>query len=94
MEKVQGDTWSHSWAWKEDPLGSPETPSWTGASQEKRTGSWAPLTGNGEVGRCVSELQASLLQGCHVQEQTFPLGIQVIPHQGDLTAVQVVHDLV
>ena len=69
-------------------------PQRSGASQEKRTSSQAPLTGNGEVGGCVGELQASLLQGCHVQEQTFPLGIQVIPHQGDLTAVQVVHDLV
>lgn len=27
------------------------------------------LTSNGEVGRCVGELQASLLQGSHVQEQ-------------------------
>ena len=24
MGKVEGDTWSHSWAWKEDPLGPPE----------------------------------------------------------------------
>lgn len=52
------------------------------------------LTSNGEVGGCVGELQASLLHGCRVQEQAFSLGVKVIPHQRNFTAVQVVYDLI
>lgn len=39
------------------------------ATHNKEVRLWASLTSNGEVGRCVGELQASLLQGSHVQEQ-------------------------
>lgn len=49
-------------------------------TQKKVAGSQAPLTSNGEVGRRVGELQPSLLQGRHVQEQAFSLWVQVIPH--------------
>lgn len=51
-------------------------------------------TCDSEVGRGVNELQAPLLQQCPIQEQIFPLWVQVISYQWDLAAIQVVYNLI